>query len=134
MEYWWDKYIGLPFLNKGRDKEEGLDCWGLLRLVHRDMLGVTHPSYEEDYQESTANTEVASAFYSGMEGPWEEVSSAPKELDVVILTLSGKPFHCGVVTVPGYMLHILKGCGAVVESYTNRHWLRRIDGIYRYKR
>lgn len=131
MACWWDDYIGLPFLSKGRDRR-GLDCWGLLRLVHEDLLGIVHPSYDETYTIAAANREVSNAFCSGLEGPWEEVT-VPKGLDVVILTLSGKPFHCGIVTIPGYMLHILKGCNSIIEPYNSRHWERRIDGIYRYK-
>ena len=129
---WWDDYIGLPFLSKGRDRN-GVDCWGLLRLVYQEELGIYHPSYTENYEVAAISDEVTEAFNLGLDSSWQKVDKV-REFDAVMLTISGKPFHCGVITTKGYMLHIIKGSNAVVESYMNRHWNRRIDGIYRYNK
>lgn len=128
---WTNDYIGLPFKSKGRDRD-GLDCWGLFRLVHKEQLNILHPSYEETYEEANANPMVGSAFTKGLESGWRRVLDA-KPFDVVILSIAGKPFHCGVVVENGRMLHIMRGSDAIVEPYTNRYWGRRVEGIYRYE-
>lgn len=45
---WCADYIGVPFLERGRDRA-GCDCWGLVRLVLAERFGVAVPSYAGDY-------------------------------------------------------------------------------------
>ena len=41
---WANKYVGLPWAWKGRTSE-GVDCYGLLRLVYRDERGIALPEH-----------------------------------------------------------------------------------------
>ncbi len=47
-----DNFIGLSYLDKGRDRN-GLDCWGLVRLVYSELLNIELPCYSQSY--STAS-------------------------------------------------------------------------------
>ena len=38
------KYIGVPFLDGGRDPSVGLDCWGLFLLVEKEF-GISVPDF-----------------------------------------------------------------------------------------
>ena len=42
---WCAQYIGLPFVEGGRDRS-GLDCYGLLRLVINERYAGSVPEYE----------------------------------------------------------------------------------------
>src|SRR5262249_15997138 len=45
---WIAGYVGLPFRSLGRDRD-GLDCWGLVHLVYREVFRLEVPAYSEDY-------------------------------------------------------------------------------------
>lgn len=134
MGAWWNDYIGLPFLKNGRDRA-GLDCWGLARLAYLDNLGIDLPSFGGCYELVNAGIVEQERLRDDVIQGWSEVTGeAYLPFDLIICTLGSNPFHCGLITRPGEMLHIMAGCDAVVETYTGRGWQRRLEGVYRYER
>lgn len=134
MDLWWSRYIGLPFLKNGRDRD-GLDCWGLSRLVYAEKLDVVLPSFGGSYEVVNAGLGEQERLRDDVIDGWVDVTKEQhKPFDMIIFTLGGNPFHCAIVTKPGEMLHITAGCNAVVESYVGRGWRRRLEGVYRYER
>jgi len=129
---WWQRYLDgpVPYKSKGRDMS-GCDCWGLLRLVYRDVLGIELPSYVEEYERADDRAGAAQAISLHIH-EWDVVSpSRAKEGDAVAMTIGGHVCHVGVVTVPGRMLHITRGINASHESYKSICWAKRVEGIYR---
>lgn len=125
-------YVGLPWAEKGRG-EDGLDCWGLLRLVYRETINCDLPSYSEAYV-TTADRVALSALIAGELGPWREVpAGSERVLDAVLMTEAGIPRHVGVVARPGLVLHMAPGRESVIEPYTTGKLRLRLAGFFRHE-
>jgi cell wall-associated NlpC family hydrolase len=128
---WAAGYVGIPFVDGGRGRD-GLDCWGLVRLVLRERFGAEVPDLEV-----TGGTcppaAVGEAAVSELPR-WREIRAGQERPgDVVLLRLNGHPTHVGVVVLRGTMLHCLAGCDSCVEHYLGPLWSRRLVGIYRWR-
>lgn len=129
---WTDEYIGLPFKPDGRDRN-GLDCWGLVKLVYNEQLGIELPSYEGVFKEENVNNlKVVSNLMDRERKKWTLVSE-PQEMDVLLMRIQSKIIsHVGIYLNKNKMLHIMKGIESVVEPTTGIQWKDRIVGVYRY--
>lgn len=132
VPFWAGHYIGLPFLDHGRDRS-GLDCWGLVRLVMAEQSGIALPSYIHEYQRTTQVDKISQLIER--EAPKWKTISAGKEIcgDVIVLRVRGKPMHVGIVLGDRQMLHIEFGINSVIERYAGTRWAERVAGFYRYK-
>lgn len=125
-------YIGLRFKNRGRTKD-GVDCWGLVRLIYNEQFDIQLPSYEDEYNSSHNITETKEAIEEHSKD-WIVVEPGKEgNGDVIVMRLSGYPTHVGIVIENGKMLHIIEGTDAVVENYHSRLWQHRIVGFFRHK-
>lgn len=150
---WADAYVGLPWKNGGRARD-GLDCWGLARLVAAERFGAALPAYDEAIwrecerrrDQVEINAELA-AFMNGerIKG-WStvwEVSSAPPDEplgggrvvagDVAMIRNLGAAIHVGIVIAPGHMLHIEDEIDAMCVPYDDAMTARRVVGFYRWE-
>ena len=67
------RYIGLPFKCGGRD-QNGLDCWGLVVLLYRELRGIELPActgYEsiDDWRTIRTLIDTACANWTVVETP-----------------------------------------------------------------
>lgn len=104
--------IGIPFVSGGRE-EQGLDCWGLVQKVFRDIHQVELPSYPGIEAESTSS--VARTMTREIAQKWEAIE---KPEDWCVVTLSGGSIvhHVGIYTPAGRVLHSVPGSGSVHQS------------------
>ncbi len=65
------RLVGIPFIAGGRGWD-GCDCWGLLLLAYREVLGIELPSYDR-----AGAGDVPRAI---VEGAWQEVVPPHLEL------------------------------------------------------
>lgn len=131
--HWVARYVGLPFREHGRTRD-GLDCWGLVRLVLAEEFNIDVPSYAERYSSTLAQDEIG-AFVPDIAAEWHDVPPGTEELgDVLVLRMRGQPMHVGLVLGGGRMLHVEQGIDSVMDDYRTRRWDGRIIGIYRYKK
>ena len=126
---WWNKYVGIPFINRGRTRD-GLDCWGLVRLIYEQERQIILPSYLDLYQHTQQQKTITQAIAVHKTDEWREVEN-PKEFDVMLLKMAGYPMHVAVCTKPGYMIHCSEGAGTVHQQYGTMLWPRsKISGFF----
>ena len=129
---WAAAYVGLPFLDQGRNRE-GVDCFGLVRLVLAEQFSVELPSYTERYASATERDEVAALLLVGVdESGWYPVS-AMRAGDGLVLRIRDQPWHVGLVLDAEHFLHILDD-GGLSRIERIDHWVPRILGVYRHRR
>ena len=130
---WARSYLGIPFQEKGRTRT-GLDCYGLVRLVFHEQLGIELPSYAEDYATTTDAVEIAALFQGELASQWHEIPLAQAQLfDVVILRILGEPIHFALVLDPPYFLHVFRGTDVTVERWDSLTWQKRLVGVVRFE-
>lgn len=157
---WADAYVGLPWKNGGRARD-GLDCWGLARLVAAERFGAELPAYDtttwrefstdgapsrdDRRKQVEANAELA-AFIGGEKARhwapvWEAATAPPlgplgggevRPGDVVLIRNAGAAIHVGIAVAPGWMLHIEDGVDAMCVPYDDARTERRVIGFYRW--
>lgn len=117
---WVQNYIGLPYRQH--------HCWGLVRKVYAEQLGVTLPAYGE----ISASDLIAVARQIARDSArdWQRVE-APAEFDVAVLRARSGGVHVGVVTQPGWMLHTEAATDAVHVPISHLSVRGRITGFWR---
>lgn len=128
---WAANFSEIPFREKGRTRE-GVDCWGLVRLVLDEHFGYDDlPDYCDAYSSKEDKEGISNAVRVGLLRGWEKVET-PAEGTLVILRLVGRPWHCALMLDSLHMIHALEGVGTVVERIDTMLWRNRIEGMYRY--
>jgi len=128
-ESWEYGYLGIPYATRGRDRQ-GLDCYGLVVLVFREVFGVSLTSFADFDIESP---EIHDVWDESRGSEWVRLSDeevAPG--DVVDVILMGVP-HCGIVVDKTRMIHSRIGVGVVIENFARGYFCRRVKGFYRHR-
>jgi sulfur carrier protein ThiS len=123
-----EKYIGIPFLEKGRDAS-GVDCWGLVRLIYKQEYDIALPSFVEDYTLSD-DARIGELFAQYKEG-WAPLTQ-PTVGCVVLFRMFGTESHIGVVVDNSHFIHVREGRDSVIESLESAKWSKRVVGYYNY--
>lgn len=127
-----DRYIGLPWIDHGGDFS-GVDCWGLLRLVYRNELGIELPSYSEKYARDADRRDIA-ALIAGEREPWDEIAQGHEQtFDGVLMRDGNVARHIGIVARSGRVLHVEHRRPSLIENYRAGTLRPRIVGFFRYR-
>ncbi len=127
---WAAKYIGIPFVLHGRNAS-GLDCWGLVRLIYLEQLGIELPNYDV---QTTNPRDVGPVFTSRIANElWEQVDGLKAAMDVVLFRVGGYPSHVGIIvdSKTGTFIHVFEGNSVLIDRLSSPAWKNRIMGIFR---
>jgi cell wall-associated NlpC family hydrolase len=126
-----DRFVGLPYLDKGRDLA-GVDCWGLVWMVYRELLGIELPSYSDRYVTGSDRRAIA-RLIAGELDEWREITvTLEQPFDCVLMREGGLPRHIGIVTSAGMLLHVQPGATSRIERYRHGLIAGRVVGFYRF--
>jgi cell wall-associated NlpC family hydrolase len=125
-----EKFVGVPYVPNGRDYG-GADCWGILFLYYRDVLGSPIPSYsaEMEAREFRRNA-IAPLMAAEREKIWRQVEQ-PQTGDGILIRAGGHESHVGVYIGNGRMLHSEGPGPSTIERIGDMRWKNRISGFYR---
>ena len=128
-----DRFVGLPYADRGRDRA-GVDCYGLLRLVYLEALGIELPCHAEDYVTAVDRREIASLI-AGELDPWHRVEEVDARPGDALLMRNGRlASHVGVVAPRRRVLHIeASGMTSRLEAYDGGTLAARKVAFYRYR-
>ena len=128
---WARDYIDIDFVDRGRTRE-GLDCWGLVRLVYAERFGVLLPSLQDRYRDAQDGPCIADLCRTQM--PDWRLLEAPRARvgDVALFRVAGEPWHVGVLVARGRMLHAQRGTRSCIERIDTTGWGPRLEGLFRF--
>jgi len=125
---WANNYVGIPFKYKGRT-EDGLDCWGLARLIYINEYDITLPSFSSEYEDADYDR-ISDLIAQYREG-WEQIES-PVEGSLVLFRVMGEETHVGVAISETHFIHAREGYDSAIESFESIYWKKRIVGYFKY--
>ena len=130
---WWQAYLDTPWTPFGRGAE-ALDCWGLVRRVYADILGIDLPGHCE--VAPADRRAVATAIAGDCDaGPWRAVPE-PRAFDVMVARRPGWRVagHVGVMLNRRDVLHTWSARqGVHVARVTDRALSALILGYQRHE-
>lgn len=124
---WCNAFRGIPYVDRGRDRA-GMDCYGLVLLIHREHFGRELPDY--GYASSLDQEAVKGTIAEYLPRDFEKVDH-PEPGDLVMLNILGRPWHCGVYVAPNLMLHAIDRMVSGIDRLDSVRWRRRVIGYFR---
>lgn len=135
---WSDKYIGIPFVEGGRDFH-GCDCGGLVLLVLRcekGIIGRDFTAYElEDFKTRRGLMTIGKGIDAVVAEEWEPVSGEPRAFDLLRFNTGKASCHVGIYVGDGRFLHVESGRGqtAHLECLNSLVWGPKLFAVCRHR-
>lgn len=133
MQHWSAGFVGLPWAERGRDRH-GVDCYGLLVLVYRQVNQIDLPTYGQAYTSVDERAEIAALLEVGAEQwPWQPIAIEDvRDLDVLLFRRGRLESHVGIVAGRGAMLHVERDALSCIERFEAGRWRPRLTGAFRH--
>ena len=131
MKEWISEYIGIPFLDHGRDPAKGLDCCGLVVPVLEAPSSKQLPLPTGAYSSALDHGSVSYLIDTAIPLIGAEKVNTPQDGDIALIKFSGQPVHTGVFVGEGCVLHARRALGVVCEKLDGPHLRGKVEGIYR---
>jgi len=107
---WLNEYIGIPYVFGGRTRE-GLDCYGLVKLIYQEQYAETLPDWQTDVLDLKVRD---SEFAKAVTGGEFKEKRPPDDGDFVICYRTRAAHHLGLFFAGG-VIHCMDSIGVVYE-------------------
>lgn len=128
-----DRFIGIPYVTYGRTYE-ACDCWGLVWLYSKDVLGVELPNYLEESEAANSGRHSLGELVrheTETTSEWVRVDE-PRHGDVVVIRCGMALSHVGIFVPENHVLHTSAPHDSLLEPTYSPTLARRIFGYYRH--
>lgn len=120
----------IPYRLNGRT-EAGADCWGLACLAALWLFDLRLPEFPEDFLRED-DGRLRETFRDAVaRGDWQMLAG-PVAGAVVVFTVFGEPWHCGLMLDHRHFIHSLSSHGAAVGDLQAVGFRNRVDGFYQW--
>ena len=110
-----NKYIGIKWLDCGRDIKHGFDCWGFFKYFYKNHLGIVVKDFEENSSDMKALINVFRTEQEDKE-TWNKIKT-PYDYVAVAMGRNVTIHHVGIFYNDG-VLHCTRGFGVVYNTFT----------------
>ena len=126
---WFHRYLDIAFADRNSGAD-GCDCWGLVRKVYADELGIDIEPGCYAHVKDSGGCGITAA---RAKEQWIRVPRPERQpFDIVCFSILRDLWHVGVVVDHRLMLHVEQGRVSCLERYDSIRWGRRTDGFYRH--
>lgn len=123
---WTENWIGIEYMKDGRDRETGLDCYGLFLALQEFRFGRSLHDFAH-----TTNEELRTLIARRELSRWRMVKAA-QEGDAVFFRAAGHPLHIGYALDEHRMLHIENEAGSCIDYFRGLRLDAARLGIFRH--
>jgi cell wall-associated NlpC family hydrolase len=127
-------YIGIPYVKGGRElqRDAGLDCWGLVVVIAKDLRSIELPKYDTINTHLNINQASSLLVNTDLYKDCDVVDSV-LEGDLLLFKIVGNPLHIGYAISQSEMIHADPATGTVIENFRSKKWQSRLYRTYRLK-
>ena len=125
--------IGVPFVNRGRSKDVGFDCYGLVKEVFK-RYGHDIPEYDNQYHYDDMCRVNELINGNVKKYPWKEIKE-PKEPCLIAIRFGspdGVVNHTAVYIGNEMFIHTRAKIGVNIDRISSPAWRKVIVGFYEY--
>jgi cell wall-associated NlpC family hydrolase len=124
--------IGIPFVADGRDKNTGLDCYGLCQSV-ANIYGQKIPDFGSVFNDAISRH--MTIIDQAANGKWTRLSD-PEPGCLVVMAIDGESpdvcQHVGMYIGEGRIMHTLAKTGVHIIRTDHKFYKNKIKGYYRW--
>jgi cell wall-associated NlpC family hydrolase len=127
------EYLSLPYKISGRERDDGVDCWGLIRLMLSEQRGIELPSYDlhgVDIRNHSGSMIPLIAIEAAEQG-WQLVEPPFKRWDLVFFRI-GTELHIGLMLDGTHFIGAMPKVGVAIQSLSRQVWAGTRIGAYRH--
>lgn len=127
---WFNNYIGIPYITHGRSREQGFDCYGLIRHVMLEHFQIEMP--ELTIESAPTERDLKKQLLS-LRRNWVKVDK-PEEGDLIQFKIANQPTHIAVaIGIDSLFLHTEPRKNACIEDWKSPLWKHLVDSVWRHK-